>query len=85
MGMNYGGVGFTEARTIPWGPWKEKFCWWPTQIVLRAEYPYDYSYSKYVWFKKIYLRRRLRAHYPENNFEYEYAEDLFDLMKQDRL
>ena len=87
MGMNYGGVGSNQSNTRPWSPWKEKFCWWPTRIVLTAEHPYDFSYSKHVWLKKIFVRRRPR--YPSNDteqtYEYEYAEDLFDLMKQDRL
>ena len=76
--LNYGG--YTEPK---WEDWQEKFCWLPTKIIVKAEAPYDISYYKYVWLKRIYFRRRLVSFYPQYNYQYEYAEDLFDLIKRE--
>lgn len=81
--VNYGG--YQEPQ---WEPWQSKFCWLPTKIVMQVstdDGPYRpyWKVSKLVWWRTIYIRRRLITHYPENNYEYEYAEDLFDLIKKE--
>ena len=68
-----------------WEPWREKFCWFPTRITLDAHEPYDYRYSKYVWLKRIYVRRHVtHLHFGEKHYyDYQYAEDLFEMIKKD--
>ena len=83
--MNYGG--YQEPK---WEPWQQKFCWLPKKIIITVAFddsPYRNSYNmtKWVWFKTIFVRKRIKMHYPETTYEYEYAEDLFDLMRQDTL
>lgn len=74
---------------LNWEPWKEKFCWFPTRIVvivLVDDNPYRpfYKMANWVWLKTIFVRKRLIITYSEDKYEYEYeyAEDLFDLMKK---
>jgi len=80
--VNYGGYKET------WSPWQAKFCWFPTKIIIKV--PTDdapnrtyWEVSKFVWWRTIYVRQRIKTHFPENNYEYEYAEDLFDLIKKE--
>ena len=79
--LNYGGY-----KEPPWEPWKEKFCWLPTKITViiyvddEPSRPYM-DCCKVVWLKKIYVRRRLLTHYPKNNYEYQYLDNIFDMIK----
>jgi hypothetical protein len=85
--MNYA---VSQKPQPNWGPWKEKFCWFPTRIVLVAEQtnplflfqPY-YRYCWWVWLKTIYFRRRERfLGIGVSDYIYEYAEYLFDMMQK---
>jgi hypothetical protein len=69
--MNYGGI---DAYPNPkpaqkWHPWRKKFLWAPKIID-----------KKIYWLR--YVHERFRATH-ELNFEYQYAVDVFDLIKKD--
>ena len=74
--MNYGGI---DAYPNPkpaqnWHPWRKKFLWMPKIID-----------KKIYWLR--YVNERFRAtHWTgsvELDFEYQYAVDVFDLIKKD--
>ena len=81
--VNYGG-----HKELNWEDWQEKFCWLPGRIIIKVmtdDEPYRpfWKVYKWVWWRTIYSRRRIILHFPETKYEYEYAEDLFDLIKQE--
>ena len=82
--VNYGG--FEQPN---WDAWQEKFFWYPKKIVVNRQLPDTRVYlkvSKWIWLKTIYVRRRRVKFFPTISpvdFEYEYAEDLFDLIKKE--
>lgn len=80
--MNYGG--YVEPA---WEPWQSKFCWLPTKIetkVIMNDKPLRpyYVTHKWIWLRTIYFRRRELSKI-NDTYEYEYADDLFELMKKD--
>lgn len=83
--MNYGG--YQEPK---WEDWQKKFCWLPQKIILEMPIKDPPKLSpptmtKWVWLKTIYIRRRphVSSAYKQLNFEYQYAENLFDLIAKE--
>lgn len=81
--------GYQEPQ---WKAWQKKFCWVPKKITLIGIVTSDSSielgirYTKWVWLKTIYVRKRAKfgpIAYPHMTYEYQYAEDLFDLMQKE--
>ena len=77
--MNYGGYGSKEL--IEYSSWQEKFCWFPTNIQLMNDEKSQIKISKWVWLRKIYIRKKRYVGLDINAVEYEYSLDLFDLIK----
>ena len=75
--MNYGGIA-AYPNPIPaqkWHPWRKKFLWIPKIID-----------KKICWLRYVHERFRMISWAPglgEEQFEYQYAVDLFDLMQKD--
>ena len=83
--MNYGG--YQEPK---WEDWQKKFCWLPKKIILEMPLvdPPKLSpptVTKWVWLKTIYIRRRPHVSIVSKHlyFEYQYAENLFDLIAKE--
>ena len=53
-----------------WTKWEKKFCLWPKKIN-----------DKWCWLKTYYERERLVLWYSQK-FEYEYALNIFDILKK---
>jgi len=70
--MNYGGIDAYPKPEKPWHPWKKKFLWMPKMID-----------GRWHWMRTVHMRFRTVTFYPEHNFEYQYAVDVFDLMQKD--
>jgi len=72
-----------------WGPWKKKFLWIPKKITF-ADIQDQTTSTSWMWLKTIYVRSKISFHYSEGVLiditttlrTYEYAENLFDLMKK---
>jgi hypothetical protein len=73
----------------PWSPWQEKFYWYPKRIIINTNIDEGWAAgvnirtTKWIWLKTIYVRRRCIVFYPDYRYEYEYAEDLFDLINRE--
>ena len=73
--MMYDGMGNQTPYTKHWHPWRKKFLWLPKIIDGKA-----------YWLRNIHQRFRANHWIPgsiEIAFEYQYAVDIFDLMKKD--
>ena len=53
-----------------WTKWEKKFCWWPKKMN-----------GKWYWLRIYYERERLLLWYCQR-FEYDYALNLFDILKK---
>lgn len=72
--MDYSGTDYPEIPR-PWHPWKKQFLLFPKIIDGRI-----------YWLRTVYRRFRLlrwATNTPNKMFEYQYAVDVFDLMKKD--
>lgn len=91
--MNYGGYGTPMSNGNPWSEWKEHYCWIPKRVTIAvpvvnpaSDMPYV-MVSKWVWLKTIYYRHRVNIWYDgrysgKTKYDYEYAENLFELIKR---
>jgi hypothetical protein len=70
--MNYGGIDAYPQSPNTWHPWKKIFLWKPKKID-----------GRWHWMRTVHMRFRTVTFYPEHNFEYQYAVDVFDLMQKD--
>ena len=70
--MNYGGVDAYPLGPTNWHPWKKLFLWKPQKID-----------GQWYWLRTVHMRFRTITFYPEHNFEYQYAVNVFDLMQKD--
>ena len=73
--MNYGGIDADPVPNQRWGKWQTEFLWRPKRID-----------NKWYWMRRIHYRFRMISWAPgigEENYEFQYAVDLFDLMQKD--
>jgi len=67
LSMNLGGTDYQHT----WSPWTKKFLWKPFKIE-----------EKWYWLRTIYKRKKINTIFPRQ-YDYEYAVDLFDLIKKE--
>jgi len=68
-----------EEYTKEWTPWQSKFLWWPKKIE-----------GKSYWLTKVYERHKVKFLYMIDQgdggkwaFQYQYAFNIFDLMRSE--
>lgn len=59
---------FQSDDIYVWSAWNTKFLWLPKIIN-----------GKFTWLRTVYWRRRILTHYPEHNYEYQYARNIFEM------
>ena len=72
-----------------WSPWKKKFLWLPRKITFDDVHSSTTS-TRWIWLQEIYVRHKLSFRESKGlmvditttSRTYEYAEDLFDMMKR---
>ena len=74
--MNYGGIDAGITPKKKWGKWQTQFLWLPKRIE-----------GRWYWMRRIHYRFYIHSWPPEvfgqENYEYQYAFNLFDLMQKD--
>jgi len=71
------------------GPWQKKFLWFPKKITF-TNIQGEVTLTKWMWLTNIYVRSKVHFYYSEGILvditktiqTYEYAEDLFDIIKK---
>ena len=53
-----------------WTKWERKFLWWPTKIK-----------GSWYWMRFVYERERLKLWYSQT-YEYDYAFNIFDILRK---
>jgi hypothetical protein len=72
-----------------WSQWKKKFLWFPRKITFEDVLSSTKT-TRWIWLQDVYVRHKLSYQYSQGLLiditttlrTYEYAEDLFDMMKR---
>ena len=82
--MNYGGSDYSRV----WGPWCERFLWFPTQIpITRPTVVGERAVYKWMWLRTVYYRElTVETVYPVGGapsvVAVDYAMNIFDILRK---